>query len=239
MTEKYIYTGVCLKNLYEDIKKLLIQGIPCKIKVSSIRGTKTNLQLGYYYGVIIPAYKKFFKESGLNENQETIDIWIKKLSGFVDRKIDPINGGADWHVTSKSKMTSREMSNLIETSLRWADEQGFYIPPAPSSLEDLKFSIDGGVIRNDKYLAALINKFCMFCGSTVNVQPHHIRLGSYTGISDKPSDNLCIPLCVIHHKMVHDLGEDKVYNKYKEFFNGMSPQQYAANLYDKWKSSIT
>lgn len=36
---------------------------------------------------------------------------------------------------------------------------------------------------------------CCVCGSTTNIAAAHVRLGSHTGLSQKPDDWRCVPLC--------------------------------------------
>ena len=71
---------------------------------------------------------------------------------------------------------------------------------------------------------------CLFCGSKYSVQAHHIRLGTDGGIGLKPSDYYTIPLCVTHHKEVHDKGEFSTYNKYKRFFMNKEPKDFARDF---------
>src|SRR5574343_1898488 len=52
---------------------------------------------------------------------------------------------------------------------------------------------------------------CVACTSQVDIEAAHVRLGSHTGMSQKPHDWLLVPLCAVCHRTgpqsQHKVGE--------------------------------
>lgn len=67
--------------------------------------------------------------------------------------------------------------------------------------------------------SAFIRSFaCCNCGSTVNIQAAHVRMGSGAGIGQKPDDFRMVPLCGGGlgcdgcHQLQHQVGEETFWN---------------------------
>lgn len=54
-----------------------------------------------------------------------------------------------------------------------------------------------------------------FEGLWNKIECAHVRVGGRAGIAQKPADWHCIPLCSIHHKEQHAVGEPVFEHKYK------------------------
>lgn len=60
--------------------------------------------------------------------------------------------------------------------------------------------------RSKKYREFVAGHPCVICGAMDGtVVPHHVRI-SGDGISQKPGEDRCIPLCFFCHDMVHRKG---------------------------------
>lgn len=59
--------------------------------------------------------------------------------------------------------------------------------------------------RDKEYLAYIRCLPCALCGDDVSVQAHHPRLG--VGMGEKSSDRWALPLCGMHHREVHSMGD--------------------------------
>lgn len=57
-------------------------------------------------------------------------------------------------------------------------------------------------IKSPMHLARVAGLPCAACGAT-DVQVHHIRKAPLTGAGQKASDWFVMPLCALHHSMVH------------------------------------
>lgn len=65
--------------------------------------------------------------------------------------------------------------------------------------------------RSQAHLAFVRKHACSMCGSIVNIEAAHVRLGSGTGLGQKPDDFRAVSLCGgignCHHRQ-HTLGEE-------------------------------
>lgn len=52
---------------------------------------------------------------------------------------------------------------------------------------------------------------CCICGSVSNIHAHHLLRTGEHGMGIKSPDKYCIPLCVVHHRELHDAGDEESY----------------------------
>jgi hypothetical protein len=72
---------------------------------------------------------------------------------------------------------------------------------------------------------------CLVCGRTP-ADPHHLRFAQPRALSRKVSDEFTVPVCRLHHRELHNHGDEK---KWWEG-NNIDPLPMALNL---WKQSQT
>lgn len=84
------------------------------------------------------------------------------------------------------------------------------------------------VIRDEKYRRWVASLPCIITG-TDQVQAAHIRYMSGAGMGSKPSDDRCIPLCWMQHKLQHNTSELKFWYPYGGVEKAIS---YANRLYN-------
>jgi hypothetical protein len=94
--------------------------------------------------------------------------------------------------------------------------------------------------RSPAHTGWLVKTFgCCMCGSTTNTVAAHVRLGSHTGLGQKPDDWRCVPLCdgissaaggmLGCHNRQHAIGEATFWTQY-EAENGQTVEQLLASL---------
>lgn len=52
---------------------------------------------------------------------------------------------------------------------------------------------------------------CCICGLVANIHAHHLLRTGERGMGIKSPDKYCIPLCVAHHRELHDAGDEEAY----------------------------
>ena len=63
-------------------------------------------------------------------------------------------------------------------------------------------------IRDPDHLEYLRSLPCVICGRTPS-EPHHLRFAQPRGLSSKPSDEWTVPLCLLHHRALHEAGSEE------------------------------
>jgi len=66
---------------------------------------------------------------------------------------------------------------------------------------------------------------CVVCLSPMS-EAAHVRMGSCSGMGQKPDDSLTVPLCSIHHREQHNIGERTFWER-----EGIDPAPLAKRLY--------
>ena len=63
-------------------------------------------------------------------------------------------------------------------------------------------------VRDPEHLKFVASRNCVVCGRNPS-QAHHIRFAQPRALSRKVSDEWAVPLCAIHHRALHDSGDEK------------------------------
>lgn len=69
-----------------------------------------------------------------------------------------------------------------------------------------------GKLRCASHLKWIRGHECAVCGphgSNFKIEAAHVRNGTDGSLAVKPSDNWAIPLCALHHRIQHDMGEPR------------------------------
>jgi hypothetical protein len=98
-------------------------------------------------------------------------------------------------------------------------------------------SVDKGVLtiaaprryRNREHLRAIIKQPCLVCGRKPS-DPHHLRFAQPKALGRKASDEFTVPLCRMHHREVHRVGDECAWWKAA----GIDPLKVADKL---WKEA--
>ena len=81
--------------------------------------------------------------------------------------------------------------------------------------------------RNREHLRYVARQPCLVCGRKPS-DPHHLRFAQPRALGRKASDEFAVPLCRIHHRLVHRVGNEGAW--WQEV--GIDPIKAAAKL---WK----
>jgi DNA recombination protein Rad52 len=65
-------------------------------------------------------------------------------------------------------------------------------------------------VRDKEHLHFVASLPCLVCGRTPS-QPHHIRFAQPRAMGSKPGDQWVVPLCRMHHRALHDAGNERVW----------------------------
>jgi hypothetical protein len=82
-------------------------------------------------------------------------------------------------------------------------------------------------LRNKDHLRHVAQQPCLVCGRKPS-DPHHLRFAQPRALGRKASDEFAVPLCRIHHRLVHRVGNEAAW--WKEA--GIDPLKAASKL---WK----
>jgi hypothetical protein len=64
------------------------------------------------------------------------------------------------------------------------------------------------VIRDKEHLRSVAAQPCLVCGRQP-AQAHHLRFMQPRAMGRKVSDEWTVPLCAIHHRQLHDAGDER------------------------------
>lgn len=67
-------------------------------------------------------------------------------------------------------------------------------------------------IRNASHLHFVASLPCLVCGRTP-AQAHHLLFAQPRALASKPSDEWTVPLCLLHHRALHDVGAEETWWK--------------------------
>jgi hypothetical protein len=65
-------------------------------------------------------------------------------------------------------------------------------------------------VRDKAHLRRVAQQPCLICGR-LPAQAHHLKFLEPRGLSLKPSDAFAVPLCRLHHRALHDLGDEQAW----------------------------
>ena len=65
-------------------------------------------------------------------------------------------------------------------------------------------------LRDQEHLEFVASLPCLVCGRTPS-QAHHLRFAQARSMGSKPSDEWTVPLCLLHHRALHDNGAEEAW----------------------------
>jgi hypothetical protein len=80
--------------------------------------------------------------------------------------------------------------------------------------------------RDQEHLRSIAKQPCLICGRKPS-DPHHLRYVQPRALGRKASDEFVVPLCRIHHRLVHRVGNESAW--WKDF--GIDPVKVARKLW--------
>ncbi len=84
-------------------------------------------------------------------------------------------------------------------------------------------------IRDAAHLKFVAAKPCLICGRN-RAQAHHLRFAQPKAMGRKVSDEYTVPLCSLHHRLLHQTGNEIAWWEYQK----IDPMAVAADL---WRQS--
>lgn len=85
------------------------------------------------------------------------------------------------------------------------------LTPTPTSIDKSRLAIvEPRRIRNKGHLRAVAQQPCLVCGRTPS-HAHHLKFLQPRALARKPSDEFAVPLCRLHHRAVHETGDEKTW----------------------------
>jgi hypothetical protein len=108
--------------------------------------------------------------------------------------------------------------------------------PQPVASGRVSESIDKSVLalplprryRNKPHLRYVAQQPCLLCGRKPS-DPHHLRFMQPRALGRKASDEFCVPLCRIHHRLAHRVGNEPAW--WQE--SGIDPIAVARKLWGR------
>jgi DNA recombination protein Rad52 len=103
--------------------------------------------------------------------------------------------------------------------------------PQPGESRPTKIKIDPiqrgpRRVRDKEHLKYVASRNCVICGRTPS-QAHHLRFTQPRALGRKVSDEWTVPLCAIHHRVLHEFGnEEEWWQK-----QGLNPTKEAERLW--------
>ncbi|WP_441294481.1 DUF968 domain-containing protein, partial [Escherichia coli] len=64
--------------------------------------------------------------------------------------------------------------------------------------------------RNKAHLRFVAQQSCLICGRNP-CDPHHLRFMQVRALGLKVSDEFTVPLCRVHHRAVHRVGDERAW----------------------------
>ena len=142
-----------------------------------------------------------------------------------------------------SELADAEMARPIEDDGQQADTWQVNPAPQPATSDDVDNTqppdSDKSILalakprryRNREHLRFVTRQACLICGRKPS-DPHHLRFTQPRALGRKVSDEFVVPLCRIHHRLVHRLGNETAW--WKDV--GIDPMQAARKLWQRTHS---
>jgi hypothetical protein len=86
--------------------------------------------------------------------------------------------------------------------------------------------------RNKDHLRYVARQACLICGRQPS-DPHHLRYAQPRALGRKASDEFTVPLCRVHHREVHRVGNEQAWWQAA----GIDPLSVAQTLWSKTRAS--
>jgi ERF superfamily len=153
-------------------------------------------------------------------------------SGF-ERKILELAAAETVTSTNPSTQPGTEAAE-VETAI--TVERPRAVRPEPARAERIDKSAQTipttRRLRNKDHLRHVARQPCLICGRKPS-DPHHLRFAQPRALGRKASDEFAVPLCRIHHRLVHRVGNEMAW--WAEA--GIDPVSVAKRLWEETRTS--
>lgn len=110
--------------------------------------------------------------------------------------------------TGSSIEAGKEGTTDVNTAINLSSDPEF--PRTPGTNCTRPISPHCKRIRNKEHLRFVASKSCLICGRSPS-HAHHIKFAQPRAMGRKVSDEWAVPLCYIHHRALHDRGDEKTW----------------------------
>lgn len=137
MKEYYISTAKDIDKLKAEICKVLIKGFIVKVTCKKANDDKTNQQLAYYWGVILPTILKQLYADGYTKADYTIYRLHTELKTmfFYDENILEKKEISIRVPKSLAEASKDSVKEYIDNIIIWASSNGIIIPEPKEELK--------------------------------------------------------------------------------------------------------
>lgn len=167
--------------------------------------------------------------SSADEVRRFMDANSETLAELAKERPDMTNGSGDHYVNVLVRYATRKASlvNGSPEPLKIAeplpDERGPEVcniaqAPSPSPRR----------LRDKAHLKSVANLPCVVCGRSPS-HAHHIRYAQPRALGKKVSDEWVVPLCSLHHRALHDVGDEREWWTTHK----LDPVEIAKDLWDR------
>lgn len=231
-----------LKNILGDILRNYQKDSVVNISYEVLKQEKTLKQLGFIFGGLIKAIRRYFANVGYNYPIYAIKQWLYQECGVYQTETLP-NGVRFQTSKTLSEMTKEEASNFIEDVIYFIDTSGifddFVLPPElrycwthnvdAERLEHLKKSVQYANFDSD-YLRRQSGLTCIKCGARGGMVYHLDRRIK--------KDYLTLPLCAHCYDYVTTQGESYLIKDIKSVLNGLTVDDFCLYSYYLFKKAF-
>lgn len=245
---KYVVANLKkLVNIFGEIKAELEKHQDKTINLSwefSFR-EKTRSQLGYFFGGIVEAIQKHFKEIyGEEYSKEIIKELLYVECSSKEELISP-NGKTIEIMKRISMMSVQEMSEFIEKVIVFCEQYEIILqselrflwvnnlsPEYVAEVEQTKFRN-----KDESYLRYVRQQPCIVCGA-YHSEAHHLKDRELAGLGAKTPDYMAVSLCSECHR--NYMGSDshitteKVVRLAPYLFRKLSTKQFCKLCYERY-----
>lgn len=82
--------------------------------------------------------------------------------------------------------------------------------PAVETQDEARAAVDPIRLRDKEHLRLVAGEPCLVCGRQP-AEAHHLRFAQPRAMSRKPGDQFTVPLCRLHHRELHDRGDEEAW----------------------------
>lgn len=214
----------------------------------------TKQQFGFIFGALIDSVIEFYKSRGevwgVDEVKENFYQACAYLDERLKKQVTRFNGERYEVPKRLSEMDCETTSVFIDKCIYLIDHakcfEGLYLHPSirhtwirhitQDDIDGLRF-VD--LPRHDKeYLAYQHKEPCLWCGTSQNIEVHHLKEVGYSGEAYKSDDWLSIPLCSSCHRAYHTRGKEEFEKAMSWITKYVSLVDFCRLRYNKWKNKI-
>lgn len=230
-----------LKNVLKTCLNDYEYGSTVNISYEIVKQTKTLKQLGFIFGGLIKAIRRYFANAGYNFPIYVLKEWLYQECGVYELQTLP-NGTTFQSNKTLSEMTKSEASDFIEKVICFIDESeifdGFILPPElrycwTHNIDDEKLQkIKSFQFPNfDSYFLIHQSKLtCIRCGARGGMVYHLQR--------PMKRDFNSLPVCAKCHDYALTHGESYLIKDIKQVLNGMSIEDFCLYAYYLYKKKF-